>query len=179
LASVFSVNLLRSELSGEQISAPIRFKASLKDICYLFLILITCIFLDIALFRLDGQLLKAIDSHSFYSWVHAIVFQLRIYLPIILFSLTIQIRIAQTEFDVTKIIFLLVTLWLCNEVAYEFVLAVRSYVFTLLLSPVEDNTAYYILESVFGVGLIASLFIGYYCAMTVPFKIDEQNQASG
>jgi hypothetical protein len=145
--------------------------ATPKDIIYLFGILITCVFLDCALFRFDDQMSLAVENHNLYHWVHAIIFQLRIYLP--LFALIIQIRITKTNFDFQKISYLLVALWLCNEVAFEFTLAIRSYIFQLLLFPVKDITTYYVVESVLGVGLITLLFPGFYCAMTTPFTIGE------
>jgi len=175
--SVFSVSLLRNRSSDVLQTKSLPFKASVKDILYLFFILIACFFLDVELFRLDSQLFKVIDNHNFYRWVGSIIFQLRIYLPLVLFSLIIQIRVTKTEFSAQKIVFLLVSLWLCNEVSYEFVVAVRSYVFGLVLSPVANTDVFYYAESVLGVALIASLFVGYYCAMTAPFKIMEEGKA--
>jgi hypothetical protein len=132
--------------------------------------------LDVELFRLDGQLFKVIDNHNFYRWAHDIIFQLRIYLPMMLFSLIIQIRVTEIDFDARKIALLLASLWLCNEVSYEFVLAVRSYVFGLILSPVVNPEVFYYAESILGIALIASLFAGYSCAMTTPFKIMAENE---
>ena len=176
--SVFSISLLRNQSSYDAIQTKsLPFKASLKDIIYLFFILIACFFSDVELFRLDGQLFKVIDNHNFYRWAGAIIFQLRIYVPLVLFSLIIQIRVTKAEFNARKIAFLLISLWLCNEVSYEFVLAVRSWVFGLVLSPVANPDVFYYAESVLGIALIASLFAGYFCAMTAPFKIIEDDKA--
>jgi hypothetical protein len=176
--SVFSISLLRNERRNAPKTGSFPFNVSFKDIIYLFFILIACFFLDVELSRLDSQLFKVIENHNFYRWATSIIFQLRIYLPLVLFSLIIQIRVTKTEFSVRKIAFLLLSLWLCNEVSYEFVLAVRSWVFGLVLSPVANLGVFYYAESILGVALIASLFAGYCCAMTAPFKIIEEDKAS-
>ena len=106
LVSVFAISLLRNESGNPKQTKLYVFNASFKDILYLFFMLIACFFVDVELFRLDGRLFKITDNHNFYLWVRAIIFQLRIYLPLILFSLTIQIRITKTDFNTQKMVFL-------------------------------------------------------------------------
>lgn len=168
------MSLIRSQrLDGQPVPGATILKSTWKDILYLFWILVACILLDCALFRLEGQLFHLVDNHHFYDWIRGIIFQLRIYIPLILFSLIIQIRVFKTEFTAKKLFFLLISLWLFNEIAYEFSLAVRTYLFELILAPINDQTYFYIFESILGTGLIACYFLGYYCAMVAPFKLQE------
>jgi len=161
LVSVFSINLIR--------------KITFKDIAYLLAIFIVCCLLDCALFRVEGQL-KSGNPHLL-RWIHGIIFLLRIYLPLILFALMIQICIAKSSFSFKKIVYLFVALWLFNEVFYEFLTLVRSSVFDLILSPFQTLTYRYVGESLLGLPLIAASFLGYYCAMVMPFKLLENDKA--
>jgi hypothetical protein len=169
--SIFSISIIRSEQLQENPTSRFPFKATIADVFSLFWVLIACIFVDCAFFRFDGQILQKSNSHGLYVWVHAIIFQLRIYLPLLIFSLIIQIRTSKTEFTAKKILFLLLSLWICNEVSYEFTIAVRGYLFDLVLFPVTGPSAFFVSESTLGVGLIAILFQAFYYAMCGPFKL--------
>ena len=174
--SIFSINLYRNLNNN---TAPIKLinKITFKDVFYLLLILITCSVLDCALFRLEGQLKPIVSNHHFYTWIKEFIFLLRIYAPIILFSLVIQICISKRMFSFKNIAFLFVSIWICNEMAYELTTFARVDVFGLLLSPVNSYSMFFVLESILGLGLISLFVLGYYCSMVIPFTIEAENKS--
>lgn len=92
LVSVFSVNLIRNENkeTGDKINV--------KDILSLLATMVTCILLDCALFRLEGQLKHGIDNKHLSIWIGNVIFFLRIFLPLIFFALVIHIRTSNAVF---------------------------------------------------------------------------------
>jgi hypothetical protein len=160
--SIFSIKLLQN-------------KVSLKAFLHLFATLIVCVFLDCALFRFKGQLHEELNGNiNAVLWVGNIIFYLRLYMPLVLFALIIQICTSKAEFTLKKIILLLVSLWLFNEFAYEFTLLFRYTVIDLIQIPFKGASAYYTVESILGLPLTAAFFLGFYCAMTAPFTILEE-----
>jgi len=159
--AIFSVNLNQ--------------KVTMKSILYLLGTLIVCALLDCALFRLNYQLQTLFNTnpHSLI-WVNEVVLLLRNYLPLILFALIIQLCLG--EFTTKHIGFLLISLWLFNELAYEFIMLIRPVLFSLLMITLKPMTWRYVMESVLGIPLIAFLFLGYYCAMTAPFYLPEEKK---
>jgi hypothetical protein len=147
-------------------------KVTIKSIFYLLGTLAVCALLDCALFRLNYQLQGLFNTnlHALI-WVNEVIVLLRNYLPLILFALVIQLSLG--KFSVKHIGFLLVSLWLFNELAYEFIMMVRPLVFNLIMITLKPLNFRYIVESVLGIPLIGFLFLGYYCAMTAPFYLIE------
>jgi hypothetical protein len=159
--AIFSVNLTQ--------------KVTIKNVIYLVGTLTVCALLDCALFRLNTQLqtLFSTNPHALI-WFNEIVLLLRNYLPLILFAIVIQLCIA--KFNAKHIGFLLISLWLFNELAYEFIMLVRPVLFSLLMITLKPMTWRYVMESVLGIPLISFLFLGYYCAMTAPFYLPEEKK---
>jgi hypothetical protein len=157
--AIFSVNLNQ--------------KVTVKNVLYLVGILAVCGLLDCALFRLNYQLqsLFPTNIHALI-WVNEVIVLLRNYLPLILFAIIIQVCLG--KFTTKHIGVLLISLWLFNELAYEFIMMVRPLIFSLIMITLKPPTYRYIVESVLGIPLIGFLFLGYYTAMTAPFYIPEE-----
>jgi hypothetical protein len=161
--SIFSINLNR--------------KVSVKDVAYLFGTLIVCALLDCALFRLGTQLESSVPTNSHaIIWFDEVILLLRTFLPLILFSIVIQLCLNKFKFNGIQLAYLLVSLWLFNEIAYEFIMLVRPVLFSLIMITLKPLPYRYIAESIFGIPLIAFLFLGYYCAMTAPFSLLEEKK---
>jgi hypothetical protein len=174
--SIFSINLIRNGEDDDQSKRSPK-KVTLKNIFSLLATLVTCILLDCALFRLEGQLKHGIDNIHLAIWVSNMIFFLRIFLPLVLFALVIQISTSKAAFTINKILFLFIAVWFFNELAYEVTIFVRGHVFELILFP-TNQTWYYWLESILGAGLISVYFLGYYYAMTAPFKLSEVKETT-
>jgi len=131
--------------------------------------------LDFSLFKIDFSAFNA-KSKNVVLYIHDICFHLRIYLPLILFSLTIRrlTSVEKTKITLKRILFLYISLWICNEFSFEISSWVRSLVFGLILMPFDNPDNYYFIESVIGIPLIAFYFLGYYSAMTTSLKLTEQ-----
>jgi hypothetical protein len=150
-------------------------KVSIKNVIYLVGALAVCALLDCALFRLNTQLQTLFNTNPHaLIWVNEVVLLLRNYLPLILFALIIQLCLG--KFTAKHIGFLLISLWLFNELTYEFIMLVRPVLFSLLMITLKPMTWRYVMESVLGIPLIAFLFLGYYCAMTAPFYLPEEKR---
>lgn len=156
--AIFSVNLNQ--------------KVTIKSVLYLIVTLLFCALLDCALFRLNYQLqsMFTTNQHALI-WINEVVILLRNYLPLILFALIIQLCLG--KFTTTHFGFLLISLWLFNEFAYEFIMMVRPLLFSLIMITLKPMTYRYVVESVLGIPMIGFLFLGYYCAMTAPFYIPD------
>ena len=158
--AIFSINLNR--------------KVKVKDVIYLLGILIVCALLDCALFRLNTQLQSTFQGNQHaLLWFNGIIFQLRIYLPMMLFAIIIQLCLDNNLLTPQKIFFLFIALWLFNEFSYEFIMIIRPTLFSLIMITLKPLTYRYIVETVLGIPLIGFLFLGYYCAMTAPFYLPE------
>jgi len=89
------------------------------------------------------------------------------------------IQLCLGKFTAKHIGFLLISLWLFNELAYEFIMMVRPLVFSLIMITLKPLNFRYVVESVLGIPLIGFLFLGYYCAMTAPFYLPEEKKQAG
>ena len=103
------------------------------------------------------------------------LFLLRIYIPLLLFSLAINKLISNSQVRVTirRLGLLFVSFWLFNEFAYEISIFVRSHILGLILIPFEGDNKY-LFESFLGIPLVTFYFPGYYAAMTTPLKLTEE-----
>ena len=172
--SIYSICLLR--LRSIEINDELRFKNITKhikfdDIFVLLGILILCFIFDYLLFQLDSFCNENIKNYSINSWMHNVnLYILRVYLPLALFSISIYKRTINKGVKITfkLILLLLISLWLINEFMYEYFSFVRIYLFKLILAPFEDENKF-IYESILGVFLVATAFLGYFSGMTKVF----------
>jgi hypothetical protein len=179
--ALFSIGFSRMKATGIDEKNEISFglfirKLRFQDILTLLGILVLCSILDYYLFRLHSFSIISISNSELQWWVRSLLFQLRIYIPLILFSFTI-IALLDNKLPVVtlkKVLFLFVSLWIFNEFAYEISLFVRAHIFSLILTPTGAENRY-LFESALGLILIAFYFLGYYSAMTTSLKLLEEN----
>jgi hypothetical protein len=176
--SLFSLGLLRQEKTGEDqelFFGSFTKKLNLRDILALSGTLILCSATDFGLFRLEimSSEIKNFGIQKFY---HSFIFLLRIYVPLLLFSLSIYKLTSHHKLNLNlkKILFLFVSLWLVNEFAYEFFIFTRGHLFSFLLAPFDESKIF-THESILAIPLMAFFFIVYHSAMTTSLKqLDEQ-----
>lgn len=181
-ASLLSLGLLRFSADDQMKKEYITTGTLLKKVTgneillFLFTLLIAS-FLDYSIVLLEGTL-KEVSPHL-RRYIISVLFFIRIYGPLFLFSITIY-KVSLGKFPVlglSRVIMLFISFWLFNEFAYESFLFVRNYFFALVLLPFSEDQAY-IMESVLGLFLMAVYIVGYYAAMTVPFKVFDQKAES-
>ena len=172
--SLFSIGLIRLDKTDNKFVSFNQFvrKIHFKDIIYLVAIFLITSILDYEFFRIDSYSTSQIQNIGLEKYIHNLLFHLRIYIPLILFSLTIRSLLNFDKVKITfkRILFLYISLWLFNEFAFEISLWVRNHLFALLLLPFSDSYNYYLYESIIGIPLIAFYFLGYFSAMTTYFK---------
>ena len=169
--SLFSVSLIRQE-KNNLVGGNFTFSNFIKnikgnDFLYLFVGLALSAIADYLLFKLDVLSLENSGVSPAGRWIHGMLFLLRVYIPLILFSfINCKIVIGKKRnLSLQKFIWLFITLWLFNEFAYEISLFIRGHIFELILLPFPLDSQYFI-ESILGVPLISFYFLGYHSAMT-------------
>jgi len=179
--SLYSLGLLRlsnNDLESKELSFKHFFRSiKSKDILFLIMILIISSVIDFVLFKVDSFSSLNTENKNANIYIHDTCFHLRIYLPLILFALTIRFLtvVQKTKLTIKRILFLYVSLWLYNEFANEILLWVRSHLFGLILMPFDNPQTYYLIESIIGIPLIAFYFLGYFSAMTTSLKLTERH----
>lgn len=183
LIAIFSIGLTRlsieqnenKKLSFDNFISKIKF----KDFVILFVVLCTASTIDFALVKLDSQIfIRQIFGYSTEHYIRYSIFQLRIYIPLILFAIPIYFltKTKNTKLTWKRVLYLYISVWLFNEFAYEISMWVRSHIIGLILLPVDDQYRFYLFESILGIPLIALFFLGYHSAMTFPFIHAEENE---
>lgn len=153
--SIFSIGLLD--------------KVTTKNLLYLLIAFAGCAILDFFFFRLNAQAHHATYNYNLSKWLGEIIFLFRLYVPLLLFAIVMRICISTQPINTKQVIFLLITVFFFNEVAYEVMLLVRTSIFELITTPLKSKQSFYWVESALSTILIASFFLGYHCAMTAPF----------
>lgn len=178
--SIFSLGLTRIS-SNNQENTEIKIgdllkQIFLRDMMYLTGILVLCSIIDYCVFRLDYLILSSVSLIGLSNYLYGLLFLCKIYIPLILFGLTTYglSTNRKPNLDFKKILFLIISLWLFNEFAYEFSIIVRAQLFGFVLLPISPERHFFI-ESFIGIFLIAFYFVGYHSAMTTPLKLlDEE-----
>lgn len=158
--AVFSLNLLK--------------KVSFLTVFYLFLTLFLCITLDYGFFLTGGLIKSGVSPIKFsylYLWLFSILAVLRLFVPFILFALAIQLSTGKLRFNFISFCYLFLSIWLFYEVSFEAMRFLRDNIFALILAAFKTKVYSYVMESLLGLPVVASFFVGYYCAMTKPFGI--------
>ncbi|HEY8897998.1 MAG TPA: hypothetical protein VIM79_24400 [Niastella sp.] len=142
------------------------------DLGFLFGALAACLVIDYLLYQLDSYAVANIRNYALIQWVHLMVHFLRIFLPLLLFSFAGRLALTNGKLGlrVKECLFLLISLWIFNELAYEFSLFVRSHILLLILAPFSEDK-YFFVESILSIPLIAGLFLGYHSVMTNSVEI--------
>ncbi len=177
--ALFSITLMhavKNKTGQQELTFRHSFRAlRMDDVITLIVVLLIAAVADYALFEAETYFSTGTASFNVYRYMRSTCFHLRIYVPLILFSIALWRISAGNKSRLTfkRILFLYIALWLFNEVAYEFFEWMRIHVFGLILMPVKEPESYYLFESILGVPLVASLFLGYYAAMLMPLIITE------
>lgn len=169
---LFSLGLYRVSRNNPG-AEEFRFKDFLNavkftDILWLLIVFILTSILDFSFTKVAYFSALNIRNANADIYVQETFFHLRIYVPLILFTLTIWNLVSSEKTKITfkTILFLYISLWLYNEFAYEISAWVRGHVFGLVLMRFGDSGKFYLFESLIGIPLIAFFFLGYYSAMT-------------
>ena len=169
--SLFSISLYRLSTS-KQGTESLNFSDFLrqittKDLGFLLLTLIGFSILDYILFKVDFPGSRNTSNNPLLNWIHYILGILRIFIPMILFSLVNKYLITDKKIHLPfqEFLYLLITLWLFNAFSYEFFLIIRFAFFELIMLSFPDESHYFI-ETILGMPLIALYFLGFHCAMT-------------
>jgi hypothetical protein len=181
--SIFSISLIRwNKDDGEEFKLEKSLKnVKMNDIISFLLIFLICSIIDFLLFKTERFLVSIIEEKGFAWWVHnLLLFPMRNFIPWTLFSLTIYkvitSRTIRITFKTTWLLF--IAFWIINAFAYEFSLYVKFYLFDLILIPVNIEKRFYF-ESILGISLIGSIFIGYYAVMTASVKLLDEDKPEG
>jgi len=91
---------------------------------------------------------------------------------LVLFGFTTYRLSSNKKVNVTlkNVVFMMISLWLFNEFAYEFSIYIRNYLFKLILLPFSADKHYF-MESFIGMILVAFYFVGYHSAMSTSLKL--------
>jgi hypothetical protein len=176
--ALFSVTMIHLNKNGNE-NKEITFKHSFRALRFgntvllIFVLLLACV-IDYLLFQAEVYFTIGVRNFNVYKYLRSTFFHLRVYLPLFLFAVTVWFTtIKGSKLTLKRILFLYISLWLFNEVAFEFIEWTRIHLFELILMPVKEPQHYYLFESILGVPLIASSFLGYYVAMIMPLFITE------
>jgi hypothetical protein len=137
------------------------------DLGFLFGALAACLVVDYLLYQLGSYAVPNIHNYSAGQWVNLMVHFLRIFLPLLLFAFASRLALTNGKLGLTvnECLFILISLWIFNELAYEFSIFVRSHILLLILAPFPDDK-YFFVESILTIPLIAVLFLGYHSVIT-------------
>jgi hypothetical protein len=182
--SLYSVGLFRLTNKEAEEQKELPFTSFLKelrvnDLVSLVITLIICSALDFGLIQLDDHCLGSFNNQAFQSWFHSALFFLRVYVPMVLFSISLYKLLfnRSLKLNFKKLFFLFVSLWFFNEFAFEISLFVRIYIFGLLLSPLAEEKKY-LYESFLGIMLVGFYFVGYYSAMVTSLKLHDVQEVT-
>jgi len=170
--SFFSLGLIRLITKETNVTTEFSFSSFIKqirgrDVLILFGTLILSSAIDFGLFWLNSRCETFVKNYELQRWLLSLVYLLRIYFPLILFSISIyKLTYSRPlKLNIKKIILLFISLWLFNEFAYEVSLFVRGNIFSLILAPFDESKKF-LYESFLGISLVAFYFVGYFSAMT-------------
>jgi hypothetical protein len=158
--AIFSANLIK--------------KVSFGAVLFLLITLMICAVIDYGLFYLSnvaGAATASTGNSYLYRWVLSILVLLRIFVPYLLFAITIQITTAKLRLSFKKLFYLFLSIWLFYTVSHELLQLLRDALFALILVPFKTKIYSYVMESLLGLPVLAAFFVGYYVAMTKPFEI--------
>ena len=176
--SVFSLSFLRFKANSTE-ENPYSLKNCFKnlqiqDFAYLIAILLACTLMDYLLYLLGTVIYSKETQVEILHWLYWIVYLIKVYLPLVLFSVVIQKIVTEQKiiFNFRRIAYLLVILWLLNEFAYNLYDFVTHYIFWLIIIPFK-NINHFVLESFLASLLLMLYFLGYSAAMTSTLDIAE------
>jgi hypothetical protein len=179
--SIFSVSAFIPEIKDDG-EHDIRLIGSLKNlkfinVLYMLGILVVSCFIDYSLYKLSAVLSDTMNNRNFYKWAYHVLEFLRVYLPWTLFSICIywQTESIRTKLTGKKILFLLISLWFINSFCMEFIYFIKPHVIDFILFPFQYETRF-LFESMIGLFIIASFFVGYASVMANSLKYFDRKE---
>jgi hypothetical protein len=181
MISLFSIGMIRltKDPAGQYSLKNFIKKLTAIDISFLLGTLAIATVADYIMFKSDSYSGVSIHNKAADLYIHNLIFQLRIYIPLMLFALTLW-RLTTTKrskLTFKRLVLLYVSLWLFNEFTYEVCMWMRVHFFELILIPFKYSDKYYLFESFLAIPLMAFFFLGYYSAMTTSLRLTESNKA--
>lgn len=166
LARLSKEDDLKKELSFKDIFTQI----TSKDLAILIIVFLVTTIADYILNLVPLFLTHNLvaQQYGIYNYVWGLLFHLRIYIPLVVFSYAIRSLLAKGELKISLASFLLLyaSLWLFNEFAFEFLTWADYYLLRLILLPFSNSESYAVIESILSIPLFAFLFLGYSSAMS-------------
>ncbi len=182
--AVFSIGFSRV-ITDEEDNKEVSFlkciqNIHLSDLFYLLIILFVCTGIDYGLYSLNSFSFTSLSNYSAARYISSTIFQLKIYIPLIIFSLSVTslTGVRKTKLTFKRIFFLFISLWIVNEFAYEIYVWTKTHLLNLVLIPVETPERVYLIESFLSIPFIALYFLGYHSAMTTSLMLTESNSSS-
>jgi hypothetical protein len=122
---------------------------------------------DYLLHQIRAFASSAIYNQSLNEWVYTQIHFLRIFIPLLLFTYSNRLILTGRNpgISIRECLFTLITLWMFNELAYEFYLFIKAHVFQLLLTSVPNGSKFFA-ASILELPILALLFLGYHSAIT-------------
>jgi hypothetical protein len=113
--------------------------------------------------------------------VHTLIFELRIYVPIVMLAMIASQRILSKRgtFNWYAFFTLISSAWLFNEFAYEFSSLIRNFIFIPITININNMTTKNIVESILCVPLFAAFLPGYACVLYLPLSYFQKQNTMG
>lgn len=173
--SLFSLSISKFEKTEdiEETEKPTSPKIGTNHIIPLLLVFILCIGIDYGLTKIEN--LFDFTVNRTIRWFYYIIFLLRIYIPLFLFSFMIYLLKSEDfpKINFKKLLFLFASFWLFNEFAIELAAFVRSHIINLILLPYGDHNTC-VEESLLSIPIVAFWFLGYHSVMNSSLSIMDE-----
>lgn len=149
-----------------------------RDLKYLLAALAACLVIDYGLHQLGVYLLANISDQFLAQLTYSLLHIPRIFIPLLIFSYAGRLVLRENISVLTlrECLFLLISLWLFNEAAYEFAFYIYDNVFRLILILVPDEKEFFV-ESILAIPLLVILFWGY-AAITTSVLISRNDEST-
>jgi hypothetical protein len=172
-------SLLLSKISDDEMSVTKEFsfdkfmsRISGEDIIALLGTAIIASLIDYLLFKCAWFISLHADE-ILTSYFNYVFFHLRQYIPLMLYAVTIRWLTNNKEIALNfkDFLFLFLVLWIFNAIAFEFYIWIRDSILNLLLLHFAKSELLILYQSLFSLPIMGAYFVGYYSALTKPFKI--------
>jgi hypothetical protein len=175
--SIFCIALMRKD-ENDELSIFTFFRLiKLRDI----LILVCCLLVSAIIDYFMVQVLhfRSIEAYSgVYQWVYYLTHLVRLFFPMLFFSVAIMwIAEGRVKLNLNKIGLLFLSIWIINEFSYEFTIFIRDDIVDGILMFVKDPVKRKLFETILSMPLLAGYFLGFYSAFTSFRFFENTNQS--
>ncbi len=178
--SILSISILKFEKGNINSENALSFSSVIKSISFknfilLFLGLIISFCIAYGLDFLNEYLNISSSSEGILRWFHSISFLLKIYSPLIIFSILVY-RISNSSFpkiSLKRLSLLFISVWLFNEFGYEMTSFFNYEILSLIKIPFKTPSSYFYFNSIVDIVMLSLLMIGYHSSMTKSLSLSE------